>query len=217
MRMGTLPQWLLLPSRWRVWCCQVLSSVAESGLTWIVLVERTKGILLSMVECAGHKRCNVPRTEGFSVPPRAMQLWGLGTHPCPLLQSSLNGQNTVSYLCNVRLSLPYKAVLDVLIELSSICKIEMCQLTHVSLARTWVDGAAQQEMWNVFFFVGKVVSSVQCVSRTPSPWKLKCFFFPQNWTFILKNTPKRTLKIMFTVQAFGYHLYHEAETEHLEE
>ncbi|TWW61542.1 hypothetical protein D4764_04G0001890 [Takifugu flavidus] len=34
-----------------------------------------------------------PRQKGFLCP-RAMQLWGLGTLPCPLLQSSLNGQNT---------------------------------------------------------------------------------------------------------------------------
>ncbi|CAF96905.1 unnamed protein product [Tetraodon nigroviridis] len=48
-----------------------------------------------------------PRQRGVLCP-CAVQLWGLGTHPYPLLQSSLNGQNTVSYLCNVRLSFPYK-------------------------------------------------------------------------------------------------------------
>lgn len=91
-----------------------------------------KGASCQWVSVLSIKGAMCPRHRGFLCP-RAMQLWGLGTHPYPLLQSSLNGQNTVSSLRNVRLSSPYKPAVDVLIELLSVWRKEICPFTHISL------------------------------------------------------------------------------------
>lgn len=104
------------------------------GLDWPGLFwwKEQKGASCQWLSVLSIKGAMCPRQKGFLCP-GAMQLWGLGTHPRPLLQSSLNGQNTVSYLCNVRLYFPYEPVLDVLIELPRLCRIETCQPTRISL------------------------------------------------------------------------------------
>lgn len=135
------------------------SLLLQSGLTWIVLVERTKGSLMSMGECAEHERCNVPQTEGFSVPPCHAAV-GPGHPSIP----SAPVQPQWAQHCKL-----FMQCVDVLIELPRVYRIEMCQLTYISLlfaGGPWHRRRKRNNECEVFFFGGKVVSSVLHVSRT---------------------------------------------------
>lgn len=101
------------------------------GLFWWKEQKRASCQWLSVLSIKG---AMCPRQKGFLCP-RAMQLWGLGTLPCPLLQSSLNGQNSVSYLCNVTLSFPKKktAVVDVLMAFVELKRVMCLHIFHFCL------------------------------------------------------------------------------------
>ena len=107
-------------------CC----SQSRSGLTWIVLVERTKESLMSMGECAEHERCNVPETEGFSVPPcHAAAGPGHPSMPSAPVQPQWPKHCKLFMQCQTFFSV----VVDVLIELPGVWRIEICRLSHISL------------------------------------------------------------------------------------